>query len=224
MKNTIFFKSLKEIKLDLILSMLLDFLSIFVFLTVAGAYYYLYGYVSDRAVFELNILYVIFYVLITIIALILTALNSAYFRHLIYRISAGQKSSFKAHLKFSFFWVLPWMILFIVLLSGDSSPFVIVFFGLIYLFLTTIARNVMRDSFKDTLKKMSEIIFSANNLYKLLIHYFIMLLFFVFLLAVAGLTFKIDENLFYTLFVAVILFYMSWARSYLGKVIVGLKK
>ena len=235
MKNTIFYKSLKNINSDFILIMLLDLISIFIFLIIAGGYYYFYGYISDRAVFSLNAAYIISYVFLTIIALFLITLNSAYFKYLIYEININQKSSFNAHLKFSLFWVIPWSIFFILLLAKGTNPFIIVFFGLIYVFLTTIARNQIRDVkfhkfhnvqsqkyfFEETMKKMFEIVFSVH---KLLIHYFIMLVFLFFIMMITGLVSEINKTLFYFLFVAVILFYMSWARSYLDGVIREVKR
>jgi len=226
MKNTIFYTSLKNIKPDIIHTMLLDLISIFVFFIIAGGYYFVYGRISDRIALEFSIVYVVFYVLITIVALILIALNSAYLRYIIYRInikqiSSNQKSSFKTHLKFSFFWVLPWTILFILLLANVTNSFIIVFFGIIYLFLTTIARNVIQNSLKDTLKKTFDTVF---KIHKYWYHYFVMFLFLVVIVVVVGITYKINETLFYFLFVAVILFYLSWARCYMDAVIEGLNK
>ncbi len=232
-KNTIFYSSLKNIKPDIIHTMLLDLISIFIFFIIAGSYYYVYGNISDRIALEFSFVYVVYYVLITIVALILIALNSAYFRYLVYRINIKQKSSFKKHLKFSFFWVLPWTILFILLFANSTNSFIIVFLGLIYLFLTTIARNQMSDfsnsknkkshsnSFKLILKKMFEIVFMIH---KFILHYIVMLLFLVFLVIIVGLTYTINENLFYFLFVASILFFMSWGRIYVNMVVINLKR
>jgi MFS family permease len=212
MKNTIFYKSWKKLDVNIVKAMVFDFASLIIFAVIAGLYYFMFGYLSDRAVFETKEMFYIVISILTIIAVALIAINSAFFKKLVYEHTTRRKIPFKTHLKFSLHWVVPWFTFFIFIIIKKVNPFAIAIFFLFYLIITPIARLNMEEKTTNTLKKTFETLFD----FKILGHFLLMFAVLWIKIFVASIFYTISEQLFYIVFIVLILFFAAWARHYLN--------
>jgi len=224
-KQSMFVKSFSTFRPMYINSMLIDFVSIIIFIGILALYYYTFAWITNRIffVYQSDILFAVCLILISALALILFSLNTAFFKRLSYKIVTGKTEPFKNWFVFTFFWYIPWMIVFILAMIGLKEMFqgvLITVLVILYLALTSIARLEVQNTYKKTVKRAFNVFLQLK---KLLIPYALILIICFVIFAIAGQFFRIGMQLYAIVLLLLLLFLVTWAKYYLFLVVKKIK-
>jgi len=224
-KKTLFVKSFNTFKPRYINSVLIDFVSILIFIGILALYYFMFASITNRIffVYRSDILYLVCLILISALAWILFTVNTAFFKRLSYKLMFKKTESFKTWFMHTLFWYIPWFVLFAFALVAMRETFqgvVLVVLLILYVVLTSVTRLKMQKKFRKTIKISVDTLLKLKHL---ILPYLLMLVIFALVFVVSGWFYKISVSIYVPLLIILLLFYITWSRYYMSLVVNKIK-